>query len=82
MTTNRISDFDPAFQSRIHLALRYGELTFKAKRAVWQTFIGKVKELAGVDIAVFKDADYDRLAKHNLNGRQVSYLLRNSSSIS
>lgn len=71
LTTNRVETFDDAFQSRIHVALRYGELTMKAKRAVWKMFIGKVKEIAGVEIAVFKESDFDKLAKHTLNGRQV-----------
>lgn len=39
-------------------------------------FIGKVKEIAGVEIAVFKESDFDRLAKHTLNGRQVSHFCR------
>lgn len=71
LTTNRVETFDDAFQSRIHVALRYGELTLKAKRAVWQMFIDKVKEIAGVEVALFKESDFDKLAKHTLNGRQV-----------
>ena len=78
LTTNRVETFDDAFQSRIHVALRYGELTMKAKRAVWQMFIGKVREIAGVEIAVFKESDFDKLAKHTLNGRQVSHFFRNA----
>ncbi|KAI7463032.1 hypothetical protein KC357_g8331 [Hortaea werneckii] len=39
LTTNRVDTFDEAFQSRIHLPLRYGELSAKAKRRVWGMFL-------------------------------------------
>lgn len=74
LTTNRVETFDDAFQSRIHVALRYGELTSKAKRSVWKMFLDKVRAKEGVDIVNFKESEYDKLARHNLNGRQVSSL--------
>ena len=73
LTTNRVETFDDAFQSRIHVALRYGELTTKAKRSVWKIFLQKVREKEGVETADFKEADYDILSRRNLNGRQVCY---------
>lgn len=45
LTTNRVETFDDAFQSRIHVALRYGELTAKARRTVWKMFVEKVWEM-------------------------------------
>lgn len=72
LTTNRVETFDDAFQSRIHVALRYGELTTKAKRSVWKMFLERVRAKEGVEIAKFKEEDYNALARHNLNGRQVS----------
>lgn len=72
LTTNRVETFDDAFQSRIHVALRYGDLTTKAKRSVWQMFLEKVQAKEGVQTAKFTDKDFDALARHNLNGRQVS----------
>lgn len=71
LTTNRVETFDDAFQSRIHIALRYGALTTKAKRSVWRMFIDKVKAREGVEIAAFSEKDFDALARHTLNGRQV-----------
>ena len=71
LTTNRVETFDDAFQSRIHVALRYGDLTTKAKRSVWRMFLDKVKAKDGLETIDFKDSDYDKLARHNLNGRQV-----------
>ena len=67
LTTNRVEYFDPAFQSRIHLGLKYSELTFKAKRSIWSMFLGKVKEIEGIETAVFSGGDLDKMAKHNLN---------------
>lgn len=71
LTTNRVETFDDAFQSRIHVALRYGELTTKAKRSVWKMFLDKVKAKDGLETVEFKESDYDKLSRHNLNGRQV-----------
>ena len=75
LTTNRVETFDEAFQSRIHVALRYGELTTKAKKSVWKMFLQKVKEKDGVETTTFTDADIDSLARNQLNGRQVSLVL-------
>ncbi|KAB8298079.1 hypothetical protein EYC80_001842 [Monilinia laxa] len=36
LTTNRVETFDDAFQSRIHIALRYGDLSTKAKKSVFK----------------------------------------------
>ena len=71
LTTNRVETFDDAFQSRIHVALRYGELTYKAKKSVWKMFLDKVRQKEGIELEMFKESDYDNLARHNLNGRQV-----------
>jgi SpoVK/Ycf46/Vps4 family AAA+-type ATPase len=73
LTTNRVETFDDAFQSRIHVALRYGDLTTKAKRTVWKMFLERVQAMEGVQTASFTDKDFDALARHNLNGRQVSH---------
>lgn len=75
LTTNRVETFDDAFQSRIHVALRYGELTPKAKRSVWKLFLERVREKEGVQIQEFTETDFDALSRHNLNGRQVCPVL-------
>jgi len=71
LTTNRVDTFDEAFQSRIHLALRYDELTFKARKEIWKMFLEKVRVVEEIETMPFKDEDYSQLARHNLNGRQV-----------
>lgn len=39
LTTNRISTFDAAFQSRIHISLEYPELDKKSRKAIWKSFL-------------------------------------------
>lgn len=72
LTTNRVETFDDAFQSRIHVALRYGDLGIKAKRSVWKMFLERVQALEGLETLRFTEKDFESLARHNLNGRQVS----------
>jgi hypothetical protein len=43
LTTNRLTTFDDdASQSRIHLAMKFGDLTTRAKKTIWETFLRKV----------------------------------------
>ncbi|PYI18588.1 hypothetical protein BO99DRAFT_165632 [Aspergillus violaceofuscus CBS 115571] len=81
LTTNRVETFDDAFQSRIHVALRYGDLTTKAKRSVWKMFLEKVQAMEGVQTAPFTDKDFDLLARHNLNGRQIKNSVRTAQAL-
>jgi AAA+ superfamily predicted ATPase len=81
LTTNRVETFDDAFQSRIHIALRYGELSTKAKKAVFKMFIERVRVLEGVETMPFKEEDYSGLARHNLNGRQIKNTVRTAQAL-
>lgn len=71
LTTNRVETFDEAFQSRIHVALRYEELSIAASKQVWHDFIEKVRVKEGLAVMPFKPDDYEHLARKKLNGRQV-----------
>ncbi|KAL4803176.1 hypothetical protein BDV18DRAFT_44214 [Aspergillus unguis] len=81
LTTNRVETFDDAFQSRIHVALRYGDLTTKAKRSVWKMFLAKVQAMEGVEASNFTDKDFDTLSRHNLNGRQIKNSVRTAQAL-
>ncbi|KAI9037414.1 ATP-binding protein [Aspergillus affinis] len=81
LTTNRVETFDDAFQSRIHVALRYGDLPTKAKRSVWMLFLERVQAMEGVETAKFTDKDYDALSRHNLNGRQIKNSVRTAQAL-
>ncbi|KAG9735490.1 P-loop containing nucleoside triphosphate hydrolase protein, partial [Aureobasidium melanogenum] len=41
LTTNRVSTFDPAFQSRIHISIDYPELSPDSRRKIWENFLGR-----------------------------------------
>jgi SpoVK/Ycf46/Vps4 family AAA+-type ATPase len=64
LTTNRITDFDDAMQSRIHLAYKFPELGRNTRETLWVTFLDRVgHSITGTQIA--------KLAEERLNGRQV-----------
>lgn len=77
LTTNRVETFDEAFQSRIHMGIRYENLQPKARKKIWQHHVGKVVEMAEKaegeqgQVKPFSDADFNELSKRNMNGRQV-----------
>ncbi|OQN98107.1 hypothetical protein B0A48_15939 [Cryoendolithus antarcticus] len=81
LTTNRVETFDDAFQSRIHVALRYGDLTSKAKRSVWAMFLDKCRAQPGTKVAEFGDKELDALARHRLNGRQIKNVVRTAQAL-
>ncbi|KIX96934.1 uncharacterized protein Z520_07048 [Fonsecaea multimorphosa CBS 102226] len=76
LTTNRVETFDAAFVSRIHLSLRFQNLTTKAKRTVWKLFIDRVKNQEGMQVAAITEQDYNDLARRDVNGRQIKNLVR------
>jgi len=76
LTTNRVEVFDDAFVSRIHLSLRYGDLPTKAKKAVWKTFLAKVRDAEGMQVEDIQEKDLDDLSRRALNGRQIKNIVR------
>ncbi|TVY52346.1 hypothetical protein LCER1_G005613 [Lachnellula cervina] len=81
LTTNRVETFDDAFQSRIHIALRYGELSAKAKKSVFKMFIERVRVLEGVETMPFTEEDLSTLSRNNLNGRQIKNTIRTAQAL-
>lgn len=75
LTTNRINAFDPAFLSRIHVALRFRELTKEAKQKIWESFLHRV------DVDVLKAGEIDNLVNRNVNGRQIKNATRTAMSL-
>lgn len=76
-----LQTFDDAFQSRIHIALRYDSLDLRAKRAIFKIFIERVRCLEQIDLMPFTDEDYTTLAKHDLNGRQIKNTVRTAQAL-
>lgn len=81
LTTNKVETFDDAFQSRIHVALRYDELKPKAKKEIWQNFIKMVRDQPGGKVAEFSDDDFETLARHRVNGRQIKNAVRTAQAL-
>jgi hypothetical protein len=80
MTTNRVQQIDPAFNSRIHLSLNYPELDAIARARIWKTFLGKIASSKGEAInCAITEEEIDRLSKLNLNGRQVKNAIKMAS---
>jgi hypothetical protein len=82
LTTNRVETFDDAFQSRIHVALRYTELGYKAKLKIWKMFFDMVqKQDSTLEKGFVCEEDLDSLAKKNLNGRQIKNIVRTAQAL-
>ena len=80
LTTNRVKDMDPAFQSRIHMSLEYPDLDATSRSAVWRTFLGRTvtldKKFHGQDAYDVTEKEIARLSNLNLNGRQIKNVLK------
>lgn len=69
MTTNRVSNIDAAFNSRIHMSLEYPDLTPTSRRQIWVN-MASTKEHG------FSETDFDELSMININGRQIKNILK------
>lgn len=76
-TTNLIEQIDPAFESRIHFCVKYPDLDFDARRAIWRMFLART-EVSPEDVT---EDDLDRLSKYPLNGRQIKNAVSTAKSI-
>lgn len=77
ITTNRVRAFDHAFQSRIHVSLRYRDLTQDARRQVWRAFLEKLTNFDGP----LSPEEEDRIVKHQYNGRQIKNAVRTANAV-
>lgn len=69
LTTNRVKSFDPAFFSRISVAIRYDDFNISDRIQVWNNLLDAAKiEKTHIDIA--------HLAGYNINGRQIKNAIR------
>ncbi|KAF5569175.1 TOB3 (member of AAA-ATPase family) [Fusarium phyllophilum] len=71
LTTNRVSAFDPAFESRIHLTIHYPNLDYTSRLHIWKTFVGICND--GNSIS---EDELDKLAAVELNGRQIKNVVK------
>ena len=69
LATNRVSEFDPAILSRLHLILRYENLSRHARNKIWGQLLDRATTPYGS--ADINNHELDRLISSELNGRQV-----------
>jgi hypothetical protein len=72
LTTNRVTEFDLAALSRIHLKIKYDDLTSSAKSEVWRNFLARACTSYGAPS--ISDDELKRLSNTHLNGREVRLL--------
>ena len=69
LTTNRIKTFDVAVQSRVHLAIRFQDLSVEDRKKIFKNFYNQLTTENCDELKAIKDYidDFDQ----ELNGRQI-----------
>jgi hypothetical protein len=73
LTTNRVRNIDPAFQSRISVGLQFEVADHTKRSKIWTNLLSSAG-ITGVDI--------NQLATHDLNGRNIKNVIRLSQTLS
>ncbi|KAI9761887.1 MAG: hypothetical protein M1840_001540 [Geoglossum simile] len=71
LTTNRITSLDIAVQSRIHLAIRYEDLSSKYKQEIFKFFLDQLEPDSISDRAGIDEWIEEYGCDYKLNGRQI-----------
>ena len=79
LTTNRVRVFDEAFQSRIHVSLRYADLSSDAKRSIWLAFLRRVN--GNVPNGGISHDELHALGEKKVNGRQIKNACRTATAL-
>lgn len=75
LTTNRVKTFDEAFQSRVHIAIKYEELTPPQRRKIWLMWLHQLSpKLANESDQEISD-EIDDLSNEPFNGRQIRNII-------
>ncbi|PHH72760.1 hypothetical protein CDD82_5807 [Ophiocordyceps australis] len=84
LTTNRVGDIDPAFQSRIHISIEYPPLNIQARAAIWKTLLKRAvvdqswakADSKGVGQHQVTEAEIDTLSRLEINGRVIKNMIK------
>ncbi|KAH0543404.1 hypothetical protein FGG08_002262 [Glutinoglossum americanum] len=71
LTTNRITSLDVAVQSRIHLAIRYDDLSREYRQKIFKIFLDQLEPNCIKDHAAITEFVDDYGCDYKLNGRQI-----------
>lgn len=72
--------FDEAFQSRIHVSLRYRDLTAESRRTIWIAFLRKVHGPDAADGGLTRD-QLRELGEKKINGRQIKNVVKTATAL-
>jgi len=75
LTTNRLKSIDPAFDSRISIKLYY-KLTPEINKNIWIKLLKNVNAMELVEQLTSNPDDINDLIKLNINGRQITNLIK------
>lgn len=89
LTSNRVDTFDDAFKSRIHVPLKYTGLDSTSRKQIWKNFLDRAEGGDGDGGAngenggngVVDEQGLEKLAQHDLNGRQIKGIVRTATSL-
>ncbi|KAK5110581.1 hypothetical protein LTR85_000996 [Meristemomyces frigidus] len=78
LTTNRVSQIDEAFMSRLHVAIGYKNLTASARKSTWKGFFSKLEKERAGRVEIAQDAKNYVLEDERveLNGREIRNALQ------
>ena len=79
LTTNRVTTFDQAFQSRIHVTLGVPALDQKRRIQVWDIFVDDLAAKSAIQPAqhkLLRQLVREQWSKQRLNGRQIRNAVR------
>ncbi|KAL3299754.1 P-loop containing nucleoside triphosphate hydrolase protein [Colletotrichum asianum] len=78
LTTNRIANFDTAFESRVHISHEYPDLDEAARKQIWTMFLRRLKDMyKGATVGVTEE-DVTWLTKLEVNGRKIKNILNSA----
>jgi hypothetical protein len=78
LTTNRIGEFGPAFQSRVHMRIAYADLDSKKRANIWRNVLHGIEGCKSWDATVFEKPGREI----DINGREINNLGRTVLAIS
>jgi ATP-dependent Clp protease ATP-binding subunit ClpA len=84
LTTNQLTQFDPAFESRIHFKLFYEPLTSKQRAMIWKHLLpprksGNASQLRQPEQDDWSEDCLLRLgSQYNVNGREIRNMIKNA----
>ncbi|KAH6860522.1 P-loop containing nucleoside triphosphate hydrolase protein [Alternaria alternata] len=74
LTTNRVTDLDTAFRSRIHLGIKYNPLSAATRKKIWQTFINQYTGRKSVEL--LHENTLKEMSEYEFDGRMIKNAVR------